>query len=211
MITIYGYPKTRARRVTWMMEELGEPYEFHVIKPGEQAFRTPEFLAINPAGKVPAIRDDDLILSESAAIVTYLGDKYADAGLLPAPNTAARGKYYQWSYFALAELEQPLWTIGKHKFALPKEYRIVDIFPTAQWEFQQALALLSQGLDGQTFILGDEFSAADLLLGHTLIWGRNFEQPIEQENLKVYADRLASRDALARAIEREEAALAAAG
>lgn len=207
MITIHSYPKTRGRRITWMMEELGEDYEFNLVPFGDSGFKTEEFLKINPAGKVPAIQDGDLTLTESAAIVTYLGDKYSDKGLIPAAGTPERGKHDQWSYFALCELEQPLWTIGKHKFAIPEDKRVPAIMETAAWEFQQALKLLSQGLGDNNYILGDTFTAADILLCHTLIWGTNFGQPIEQENIKAYQERVSSRDALQRAIDKEEAAL----
>ncbi len=204
MITLYSFPKTRGRRVTWMLEELGENYEFKLIPRGENGFKSKSFLKINPAGKVPALQDGDLMLTESAAIVTYLGDKFSNKGLVPATGTAERGKYNQWCYFVLTELEQPLWTIGKHKFALPEDKRLPAIFDTAAWEFQQALKLLDKGLDDNKFILGEHFSAADILIGHTLNWAINFEQPIEQNKLKQYQERVCSRGALKRAILREE-------
>ncbi len=207
MIKLYGYPKTRARRVTWMLEELGASYEFKLVKYGENGFKTDELLALNPAGKVPALVDDGFVLTESAAILTYLGDKFPDSGLVPAAGTQQRGLYDQWCYFVLSELEQPLWTIGKHKFALPEQQRIKEIFPTAAWEFQQALLLLSQGLGEAPYILGKSFSAADILVGHTLRWGENLDQPIEHGNLQRYADRVLNRDALARAVATEEATL----
>ncbi len=207
MIIVYSFPKTRGRRITWMLEELGEDYEFKLIPFGENGFKSEAFVKINPAGKVPAIQDGDLVLTESAAIVTYLGDKFSDKALIPVAGTAERGKHDQWSYFALTELEQPLWTIGKHKFALPEDKRVPAIFDTAEWEYQQALNLLDMGLADNKYILGDNFSAADILICHTLNWGTNFGQPIEQEKLKDYQQRVSSRDALQRAITREESAL----
>ncbi len=207
MIIIYSFPKTRGRRITWMMEELGEEYEYKLIPFGENGFKSEEFVKINPAGKVPAIQDGDLVLTESAAIVNYLGDKFPNKGLIPSTGTADRGKYDQWSYFALTELEQPLWTIGKHKFTLPEDKRVPAIFDTAAWEFQQALKLLNEGMAGNDYILGDSFSAADILICHTLNWGTNFGQPIEQDKLKDYQERISNRDALQRAISREELAL----
>lgn len=206
MITLYSFPKTRGRRVTWMLEELGENYEFKLIPRGENGFKSEAFLKINPAGKVPAMQDGDLVLTESAAIVTYLGDKFPNKGLVPVAGTAERGKYNQWSYFVLTELEQALWTIGKHRFALPEDKRIPAIFETAAWEFQQALKLLDKGLADNDYILGDRFSAADILICHTLNWGIRFEQPIEQDKLKAYQKRINSRDALQCAIFREESA-----
>ncbi len=206
MITLYSFPNTRGRRISWMLEELDKSYEFKLIPRSENGFKSEAFLKINPAGKVPAIQDDDLVLTESAAIVTYLGDKFPNKGLVPVAGTAERGKYNQWCYFVLTELEQPLWTIGKHKFALPEDKRIPEILDTAAWEFQQALKLLDKGLAENDYILGDRFSAADILICHTLNWGTKFAQPIEQDKLKAYQERVSSRDALQRAILREELA-----
>jgi glutathione S-transferase len=203
MITVYGYPNTRTSRVTWLLEELGQDYNYHLVDLMKGEGHSPEYKAINPSGKVPALSDDELVLTESAAIMSYLGDKYGDATLVPSPGTANRGLYDQWACFAIAELEQPLWTIGKHKFALPKERRVPAVFETAEWEFQKALKLLSVGLSNKDYILGDDFSAADILLGHTLFWGLSFKQPIEQENLINYIERLKNRPSLLSAKKKE--------
>ena len=205
MMKVYGYPKTRSTRITWMLEELELDYEFCLVDFSKGEPQSPEYLAVNPSGKVPAFVHDDLLLLESAAIVAYLGDQHPESPLVPAAGTAERGRYDQWSYFALCELEQPLWTIGKHKFALPKDQRCADIFPTAQWEFQKALKLLSEGLGDKPYILGEGFTAVDILLGQTLVWGAAFKQPIEQGNLQAYMKRVTSRPAFERATEKEGA------
>ncbi|OUR89715.1 glutathione S-transferase [Gammaproteobacteria bacterium 42_54_T18] len=207
MMKVYGYPNSRSTRITWMLEELEKEYEFCLVDFNKGESQSKEYLAINPAGKVPAFQDDDLLLLESAAIVAYLGDKSPESGLVPTAGTAERARYDQWSYFAMCELEQPLWTIGKNKFALPEDQRCESIFPTAQWEFQKALRLFSEGLGENSYILGDSFTAVDILLGQTLLWGTAFKQPIEQENLKEYLKRVTSRPALARASATEAASL----
>ncbi len=203
MITVYGYPNTRTNRVTWLLEELSLDYKFQLVDLMKGEGHSAEFRAINPSGKVPALSDEALVLTESAAIMSYLGDKYGEASLVPSPGTAKRGLYDQWACFAIAELEQPLWTIGKHKFALPKERRVPEVFETAAWEFQQALALLSTGLGDKNYILGDDFSAADIILGHTLFWAISFKQPIDQQNIKDYIDRLKVRPGLLTAKKKE--------
>lgn len=203
MLTLYGYPNTRSIRIGWMLEELEQDYHYQLIDFAKGDIQSPEYLAINPAGKVPALRDEELVLTESAAIVSYLGDKFGATSLVPSAGTKARGRYEQWCYFALCELEQPLWTITKHKFALPKAQRVAEIFPTASWEFQRALKLFSQGLGEQQFILGDQFSAADILLAQTLFWASDTQQAIDQDNLRAYRDRLRTRPALERALQRE--------
>jgi glutathione S-transferase len=203
MITVFGSPQSRSMRVTWLLEELGVEYDYHLVDFSTAGHRAPEYLAINPAGKVPAIRDGDLVLLESGAILTYLADKYSEKGLIPAVGTPDRGLFEQWSYFAVCELEQPLWTMGKHKFALPAEKRCRDVLPTAAWEFQKAVQLLSEGLGDREYILGATLSAVDILLAQTLIWGMFFKQPVEQANLKAYVKRMQSRPAMLRALQRE--------
>ncbi len=206
MLQLYNFPKTRGFRVTWMLEELEADYEFKLVPYGANGFASEDYLKINPAGKVPALRDGDLVLTESAAIVTYLGDKFPEKQLVPAAGTAARAKYDQWCYFVLTELEQPLWTKGKHTFIFPPDKRVPAVIDTAQWEFQKALNILSKGLEGNKYILGDSFSAADILIGHTLTWARTAKQPVEFQNVTDYAELILGREALQRARDREAAA-----
>lgn len=206
MIKVYGFPNTRTLRVTWLLEELGLDYEYHLVNMMKGEAHSPDFLAINPGGKVPALEHEGAVLTESAAIVNYLASLKPDAELIPQ-SAYRRALYDQWCYFAIGELEQPLWTIGKNKFALPKEHRCPEIFKTAEWEFQKALNLLSKGLGGHDYILGDHFSAADVLVAHCLFWGMAFKQPIEQENLKKYLGRVGVRPALSAARNREQSAL----
>lgn len=205
MIRLFSYPSTRGTRVTWMLEELGAPYEYEMVPFGDNGFASAAFLRINPSGKVPALQDGDLILTESAAIVAYLGDKFPTLGLVPPAGTPERGRYDQWCYFVLSELEQPLWTKGKHRFILPKDLRVPAIIDTANWEFQKALGLLSQGLGDKPFILGDNFTAADILIGHTLTWAEQAKQSIDLQNIRDYADRLRSREAWKRSRAKETA------
>jgi len=211
MIKVFGFPKTRSLRVTWMLEELGLDYDYQLINFAKGDSQSEAFLKVNPAGKVPAIQEDGMVMIESGAIVTYLADKFSSGELIPKTGTHERAKYEQWSFFALTELEQPLWTMGKHKFALPKDYRVAEILPTAAWEFQKAVKLLSEGLADNDFILGDAFSAADILIAHTLRWGMSFKQPVDQENLKAYLERVESRAARSAADQRETQALASQG
>ncbi len=210
MLTLYGFPKSRSLRASWLLEELGQPYDYQLVDLASGKHRVEAYLAVNPGGKVPALRDGDLLLTESGAILTWLSDRFADAGLIPPPASPERGHHDQWCYFTIGELEQPLWTMGKAKFALPEPQRVRAILPTAEWEFQQALAILSKGLGDQPFILGDRFQTADIMLGHTLIWAAAFKQPIPQPNLLAYLERLQQRPALARAVAREEQAREAA-
>lgn len=209
-LTVFGFPNTRSLRVTWMMEELGMEYDYHLVNMTRGESQSAEYLSVNPGGKVPALKTEEGTLTESVAIMNYLGALHPDADLIPTHSLFERARYDQWCLFAVTELEQPLWTIGKNKFALPKEQRCAEIFPTAQWEFQKALKLLSDGLGDQAYILGPHFSGADILLAHTLYWGMAFKQPIESPTLQSYMQRIGARPALASARKKEQDALAAA-
>ena len=203
MITLYGSPNTRATRIAWMLEELGQDYDYKVIELGKVQSDHPEYLDVNPAAKVPAIRDGDFTLTESAAIINYLGDKFPDQNLVPPHGSDLRARHDQWSFFAISELEQPLWNMVKHRFALPKERRVREILSTANWEYQKVLGLLADGLGENEYILGEHFYGVDILLGHCLRWGVAFKQPLEQANLQAYLERLSLRPALGRAQTRE--------
>ncbi len=207
MLKVYGFPNTRTLRVTWMLEELGLDYEYQLVDMTKGESQSPQYLGINPAGKVPSLEADGAILTESLAIINYLATLKPDVELVPLNSPYRRALYDQWTCFAIAELEQPLWTIGKNKFALPKAQRCPEIFKTAEWEFQRALNLLSGGLGDHNYILGDHFTAADILLAHTLFWGMAFKQPIKQENLQAYIGRNGVRPALAAARSLEQASL----
>lgn len=204
MTTLYGAPGSRSLRVAWMLEELQLDYDYQRVALMKGEGRSEHYLAINPGGKVPALQDGEITLTESAAIVTWLGDKHRARDLVPEPGSPERGRYDQWCHFAMSELEQPLWTIGKHTFAIPEQYRVKEIFPTAEWEFQCALGLLSKALQDRRYILGDQFSAADILLAQTLLWADAFKQPLEAPGIREYMDRTTDRPALQRAKQKEK-------
>ncbi|MEC4728185.1 glutathione S-transferase family protein [Shewanella sp. D64] len=204
MIKLYGVPRSRSLRVSWMLEELGLDWQYHFINFAKGDSRSEAFLAINPCGKVPALVENDLVITESAAIVLYLAEKYGDGNLLPQRGSNASALHHQWVSFITCELEQPLWTIGKHKFALPEELRQQSMFAVAKWEFDKAAAIAENWLPDSEFLLGDKLSAADILLGHTLLWATRFEQDIPPK-LAAYRDRVTSRPAMTKALEKEMA------
>lgn len=203
MIKIYGAPNTRTLRALWLLEEIGATYDYHPLDFAKGESQSAEFLAINPAGKVPVMIDGDLTLTESAAILTHLSDKLSYGKLIPEINTKQRSLLNEVCYFAMTELEQPLWLIAKHKFALPKSKRVADIFETAQWEYQKACQLLSQKLGDKPYTLGASFSMADILASQTLIWGQAFGLPPAQDNLQQYLKNISGRPALLAARKRE--------
>lgn len=201
---LYGRSNTRSLRAAWALEEAGAEYEYVTVDLFKGEGRSPAFLAINPAGKIPVLVDGGLVLTESVAIVTYVGEKFPAGGLVPEA-LGDRADYLRWCSFAVTELEQPLWTIAKHRFALPRELRVEAIEKTARWEFARAKELFEGALGGREFILESGFSGADILAAHTLAWARSARIALESPALEAYVERLASRPTCARAREREAA------
>jgi len=199
MVTLYGMAHTRSFRVLWALEEIGIEYRYQRVDLGKGEGKTEEFLALNPAGKLPVLTDGDLVLTESAAICTYLADCRPEKRLIPAAGTVARARYNQWCSFVLSELEQPLWTMGKHKFALPKEYRVRAVQKTAGFEFMRAIRILEAGLKERNFLVGEHFTMADLLAVHTLNWAQAFKIDHGSGLLDGYRDRIVQRGAWQRA------------
>lgn len=207
MLKVFGCPNTRSLRVVWALEEIGTDYEYVKVDLLKGAGRRSPYIDLNPTGKVPTLVDGALILSESGAILTYLGERYPAAGLVPgAGRPLQRAAYFQWAFFVLCELEQPLWTLSKHRFALPEKWRVAQIEDTARWEFAVAAKVLDKHMQGRTFAVGDSFTAADILIAHTLLWARSAKVTFESQALADYADRMVARPALTRAREREAAA-----
>ena len=205
MYDLYGMPRSRSTRVSWTLEELGVDYRFHLIDLMKGEGQSGEFLKLNPYGKLPVLVDGDLVLTESAAICTYLGDKHPDAELVPRPGTAERGRYDQWCYFVLTELEQPLWSIHKHRFVFPEDKKVPQMLEVAPWEFQRAIDVLITGLGSREYLAGDSFSPADILLTHTLLWARALKMSFTSPELDDYVQRIGGRTALERARTRENA------
>jgi len=198
MLTLYGCLKTRSDRALWALEEKQIPFRFEQIDLFKGEGRSPAFLALNPAGKIPLLRDGDFLLTESSAICYYIADYQDGVALAPEFGTQQRALCDQWCSFVISELEQPLWTISKHKFVLPAAWRVPGVIDTARHEFTVATALLALALRDQQFVLGDDFSVADIMIGQTLAWARAFDVPTEQRVVDAYAERLFARPAYER-------------
>lgn len=209
MLNIYSYHGTRGIRVTWAVEELGTAYEYKFVNLYQGEHKQPAFLALSPTAKVPVVQDGETVIAESGAILTYLADKAGK--LIPSVATPERARYEQIMYFVMTELEQPLWTMGKHKFALPEDKRIAANLALGAWEFQQALNIFSKLLGERQYVLGDKFSIADIAAGHTLYWAQGFKQPLTHDNVIAYAERVLARPALAKARQIEAEAKASLG
>ncbi len=206
MIKVYGKPDTRSTRVLWTLEEASADYEFIKIELGKEA-KQESYLKLNPGGKVPTLVHDDLILTESVAICTYISDLFPDSNLIPACATSDRAIYNQWCYFAMTELEQPLWSMAKHRFVLPKEYRIREMLKTANYEFEEALDVFSLGLSDREFLVADRFTCADLIVANILSWAKRGSKraiSLRHDNVEQYLQRMLSRKAFLLAQKREQ-------
>lgn len=206
MYQVYGMPRSRSARVTWALEEIGADYAYHLVDLMKGQGQNPDFLKLNPFGKLPVLVDGELVLTESAAICTYLGDRHPESGLVPRPGTTERGKYDQWCFFALAEMEQPLWTIHKHRFVFPEDKKVPEILAVAPWEFERALKVLAVGLGEKEYLVGERFSMADILVAHTLLWARALKLSPSTPSLEAYEQRICGRAAFERARVREKSA-----
>ncbi len=189
MYRAFGSRGSRVSRVLWMLEELGQPYEFVEVK-----FRSPQAYALNPSGKVPVLDDDGFILTDSAAICAYLADQHADLGMGPDPGPRGRAEMDSWMQFAQSEFEAPLWCKLRHRFILPQELR-VDVGPATAHDFASEVQALERRLGDRPFALGDRFSAVDVMLGDMGGWARAGKFKVDSDVVNDYFDRLLARPA----------------
>lgn len=167
MIKLYGIPRSRAMRPLWMLEELGVPYEnVKVSFIGD--VQKPEFLKINPNAHIPVLQDGDVTLFESLAINLYLARKY-DKGLWPK-KVEDEGRAYQWSIWAMTELEEPVLTVLLNRVFLPEAQRDAKKADDAAVRFKKPLGVLEGALAGRQHLLGDAFTVADLNVASVLSW-----------------------------------------
>ena len=188
MYRVIGTVKSRAFRVMWMLEELGQPYEVIPATP-----RSDEAREYNPLGKIPALVDGDDVMTDSVAIMTYLADKH---GTLTAPaGTPARARQDAMTLWLIDEFDASLWTAAKHSFVLPEKMRVPDIKPVLHKEFTRNADTFAGLLDaaGGAFIMGDDITLPDLLAVHCLGWAFAAEFPALPDTLKDYTKRLRAR------------------
>ena len=188
MYKLIGSPKTRAFRVMWMLEELGQDYELDPVGPRDKSLA-----AINPSLKVPVLKDGDDHIIDSVAICQYLADKHGQM-TFPA-GTIQRGHQDSFTQFAVDDVELPLWVAAKHKFVLPEEYRVPDVKRACQFDFDRAMMALSQRLGKKTYVMGDTFTVPDLLLGHCSGWAKSTGWTIPEGNVADYIARIRARPA----------------
>ena len=195
---LFYVPQTRASRPRWMLEELGEPHELVRLDRAKGENLAPAYLAINPTGMVPALVDGAVTIFESAAIVLYLADKFEGRGLCPPVGSEARARYYQWAFYAMTTLESPVAEVSAHAATRPEAERVPALAEQGRAAFQRAAKSAEEQLAKTPFILGDTFSAADVLLTGTLAWARSLRLLEALPHCKAYVKRLIERPAFAR-------------
>lgn len=196
---LYFSPQTRAGRPRWLLEEIGAPYELARIDLQKGEHKKPEYLKIHPHGAVPALIDGDLALFESAAICMYLADKFPEKKLAPELGTPARGLYYQWMVYSMATLEPPVLEIFLNTMMLPEAERSAAAVEKGKKRFTEVAGVLASALAGRSFLLGEQFSAADVMVGSTLAWASMMGLLGDQPALQAYVKRLTERPAFQRA------------
>jgi len=196
---LYYAPQTRAARPRWMLEEIGAPYELVRLQLSKGEHKKPEYLKVHPHGAVPAFVDGDLAMFESAAICAYLADKFPDKRLAPPVASAERGHYYQWLVYSMATMEPPVLKIFLNTRMLPEEKRSAAAVEEGRTQWAGVARVVEQALEGKSFLVADQFTAADVMVGSILGWS-GFMGLLEGfPGLQSYAKRLASRPAFQRA------------
>jgi glutathione S-transferase len=204
-LVFYTNPRTRGRIVRWMLEEVGQPYRTEVLDFGP-AMKTPAYRAINPMGKVPALKHGDMVVTETAAICAYLADAFPQAGLAPPPTDPLRGAYYRWLFFAAGPLEQAAVNEMLHVTVPPEHKGMVGY-----GSLRRVLAVLEQAVTGQDFLVGGRFSAADVYAGSHIMWGLKTGSLPPRPDFVRYAAGLAARPAAQRAAALDDASFQTVG
>lgn len=193
-LIFYTNPQSRGNTVQWMLEEVSVPYRTEVLDYGT-TMKSPEYLAINPMGKVPAIKHGDTVVTESAAICVYLAETFPEAGL--APTVDERGAYYRWLFFTASCVEQA-WSNQAAGFIPKVEQQ--RMFGYGSYEL--TMNALSQAVKGRRYIAGNRFTAADVYIGRNVWFGIQFGKLSEYPDLVAYWEGLKDRPALLRSDEK---------
>ncbi|MFM9845859.1 MAG: glutathione S-transferase family protein [Hyphomicrobiaceae bacterium] len=197
-LTLYHAAPSRSSIVHWMLEELGQPYDIHLVsfKKGENL--KPDYLAVNPMGKVPALKHGDTVITEAAAICTYLADEFPQARLNVPVGDPRRGVYLKWLFYGPSCVE-PAIMDG----AFPRKEQ-APRSAVGHANIETVLDVLTTATAAaKPYLLGEQFTAADVVIGSGLRWGTMFKLIPERPEFKAYVGRLAERPALKRATEKD--------
>jgi len=202
-LVFYTNPQSRGRIIRWMLEEVGRPYETHILD-YETGLKSDAYLAINPMGKVPAITHGGAVITECAAICAYLADAFPEAGLAPPPGDCARAPYYRWLFFAAGPVEAAVTDRMLGAQVPPDKERMAGY-----GSYDRTFDTLERALDGREHLAGGGFSAADLYVGAHLDFGLRFGMITPRPAFEQYVAPLRERPAYVRAQEIDDALVAA--
>ncbi|MDX2275024.1 MAG: glutathione S-transferase family protein [Hyphomonadaceae bacterium] len=201
-LVFYTNPMSRGRIIRWMLEEVGQPYRTEVLDYGT-SMKSPEYLAVNPMGKVPAIKHGDVVVTEAAAICAYLADAFPKANLAPPVTSKARGAYYRWLFFGAGCIEPAVTSKALALEAPPEKKGMVGF-----GSMEDVVSALDAVLTKQDYLAGDAFSAADLYICSQLGFGLRFGTIEKRPSFESYTARLYARPAAIRANEIDDALIA---
>jgi glutathione S-transferase len=202
-LTFYTHPMSRGRIIRWLMEEVGQPYDTQILG-FEDSMKSPAYLAVNPMGKVPAIKHGDTVVTECGAICAYLADAFPQAGLAPAHGSKDRGPYYRWLFFAAGPIEQAVGVKSMGWEVSAERERMLGF-----GSMDHVLDALEGALDGRDHLAGDSFTAADLYVAAHLGWGMQFGTIEKRPNFERYVALHTGRPAAQRANGIDDALIAA--
>ena len=198
-LTFYTNPMSRGRIVRWMLEEVGQPYKTELLDFASTA-KAPAYLAINPMGKVPAIKHGDIVVTEAAAICAYLADAFPAARLAPPSGDRLRGPYYRWLFFGAGPVEAAA-TNKSMGFVVPEDRKGMAGYGS----LAQVVDVLESAVSHGDYLVGGNFTAADLYLGAHIGWGMQFGWLEKRPAFERYWDRISKRPAAVRAREIDDA------
>jgi glutathione S-transferase len=197
-LTLYHIAPSRSSIVLWMLEEIGEPYDIHLLSMKTGTNREPAYLAVNPMGKVPALRHGDAVITEVAAICCYLADEFPKAGLNIPPGQRQRGPYLKWLFFGPGTLEG---AVMDRAFPRAAEAPRAAL---GYGDFDTTMEVVARALTPGPFLMGEKFTAADVVIGSNLRWATLFKMIPERKEFVDYVARFAERPAVKRAQAKDE-------
>jgi glutathione S-transferase len=202
-LTLYHAAPSRSSIVRWMLEEIGEPYDIHLLSLSKGENRAPEYLVINPMGKVPALRHGDVVITEAAAICAYLADEFPRAKLNIPLGDRRRGPYLKWLFFGPSCIEPAMMD---RAFPRKEEARRAAL---GYGDFDTAMDVVAKAVSSGPYLMGDQFTAADVVIGSGLRFGMMFKLLPERAEFTAYTGRLAQRPALQRTDSKDKELAAA--
>jgi glutathione S-transferase len=197
MIKLYHSPRSRSVRVRWLLEELELPHEL-----ATKTYRPPTlpFSQDTPLGKFPTLEDGDVVMIESGAIVEYLLERYGEGRLGPRPGESGRAEFLQWLHFAESTLAPPVMDVLRHTVIKPEAERIAAVVEDGRARSLRTLEVLDRALGDRQYVVGDGFTAADIMIAYPLQWAAQFAMLESFPRLDAYLKRLLSRPAALRAM-----------